>query len=138
MKNDPRTPETLFHEIADYLLTHYNTHSVHSENVPESDPNGALNTISGTVAHHFAADFILQFNPCGKRLTLAIYSREEGNTTSAMLIYRAEGEHRVLTSETWNSEEDEEKAFDNRDFNDNLSLGMVYVNLVLSFIENLA
>ena len=138
MTNDPRTPETLFHEIADFLVTRYNTHGVHSDNAPESDPNGALKTISGTITHHFAADFILQFNPYGKRLTLAIHSREEGNTTSAMLIYRAEGEHRVLTSETRNSVEGEEKALDNRDFNDNLSLGMSYVNLVLAFIENLS
>ena len=56
------------------------------------------------------------------------------------MIYTMPDANTVQFKETWNGKDEEAttKSYDNRNFIGNVSIGMSYVNLILSFIENLA
>ena len=82
MTNENRTPESLFHEIANYLITHYNTTGVNSQ--IRVTPN--VKTITGTVSYDFTADFTLQYQATEKKLTLILTSKDKGNDTTATMI----------------------------------------------------
>lgn len=134
MQNEHKTPENLFHEIADYLIARYNTTGVNSQ--IRVTPN--IKTITGTVSYDFTADFVLQYHTTENKLTLLLTSKEEGNDTTATIIYTMPEENTVEVSESWNNGETEIKTYDNQIFLSNVSLGMTYVHSILAFIEKLA
>lgn len=133
MNREHRTPESLFNEIADYIITRYNTTGVESQ--IRVTPN--LKTITGTVSYDFTADFLLQYHATEKKLTLTMTSREEGNDTTATVIYTMPEENTVQVSDKWNDKEERVQTCDNRSLMNNVSLGMTYVHTILAFIENL-
>lgn len=133
MNREQRTPESLFSEIADYLITRYNTTGVESQ--IRVTPN--LKTITGTVSYDFTADFVLQYQAAEKKLTLILTSKEEGNDTTATMIYTMPEENTVQVSDKWNDKEEMVQTCHNRSLTGNISLGMSYVHTILAFIENL-
>lgn len=134
MTNEHRTPESLFNEIADYLITRYNTTGVESQ--IRVTPN--LKTITGTVSYDFTADFVLQYHATEKKLTLILTSREEGNDTTDTMIYTMPEENMVQISDLWNGKDAKIETYDNRNFPVNVHIGMSYVHSILAFIENRA
>ena len=134
MKNEFRTPEKLFSEIADYIITRYDTADVNSQ--IRVTPN--IKTIMGIVSYDFAADFVLQYHDADNRLTLIMTSRKENDHTTSTTVYTMTGENTVQVSESWDGEEAEVKTYDNQNFMQNVTLGMTYVHSILAFIENLA
>ena len=134
MTNENRTPESLFHEIANYLITHYNATGVNSQ--IRVTPN--VKTITGTISYDFSADFTLQYQAIEKKLTLLLTSKEEGNDTTATMIYTMPEENTVQVSDSWDNKEADIATFNNSSLSGNVGLGMTYVHNILAFIEKLS